>query len=277
MSTEKHCFIQVDLDDKQWVHPRQQNAPYNISRSDLFLKAWRNMLEWLGTFPLTLFVVGWDARVREKSSAILKFLKDSPRVEIANHSLSHLNDFDRLSLREKEEEILGAEEIFRDVFPDHEVRGFRAPGYVVAPDVLDILRNNNYLYDASLLPSFIGPLLRYLNYYINGVPGKGNFGHFLNGVLPNEPVLLDTAKKFFEVNVSVCPGTRMPIHYSLIPHRYLYKILTPMVSRVRFLSFTFHLYDFLDIDVPKMRCVLKMLTSERRLGLTRDVALYCSS
>ena len=39
-------------------------------------------------------------------------------------------------------------------------RGFRGPGFSWNETMLDVLYERNYLYDASTLPTFIGPLAR---------------------------------------------------------------------------------------------------------------------
>ena len=89
--------------------------------------------------------------------------------------------------------------------------------------------------------------------------------------LPNEPVVLDRERKFFEINVSVCPVLRIPIHYSIIKSRKIYNLLFRFINRIKYLNFVFHLYDFINIDVIKLRYVLDLITSQRKVMLSKDI------
>lgn len=271
---EKYCFIQIDMDDNQWVIPRQQGRSYDISRSDIFLEAIENIERYLKPYPLTLFLVGLDMQVEEKVYKIRELLDSHPDIEIANHSLSHLNGFNCLPYDEKKKEIMDSDRIIKEALGLKHIYGFRSPGYVFNSDIIEILKGNDYTYDASLLPSYFGPILRNLNYLINKVPGKGNFGYFKNGFLPNEPILLDKERRFFEINVSVCPFLRIPIHYSIIKSKNIYSILSRFISRVKYLNFIFHLYDFVEIDITRLQYVLRMITFTRKIILSKDINYY---
>lgn len=272
---QKYCFIQVDLDDNQWVHPRQRGHRYDIFKCDTFVKAVENMEKYLAPYPFTLFVVGMDMKVERKVHRVERLLNNCPIIEIANHTLSHFNNFSTLSRPKKEKEILDSDRAIREALGLKHIYGFRSPGYVFTNDTVEILKENAYRYDSSLLPSYFGPVLRGLNYLINKVPGKNNFGHIRNGLMSNEPVLLDKKKMFFEINVSVCPILRCPIHYSVIKSRKIYNILFCLIKKLRYLNFLFHLYDFVNVDTVKLRYVLNLITFQRELVLSKDIdAIY---
>lgn len=268
---EKYCFIQIDMDDNQWVIPRLKNISYNIFRSDIFLQAIENIEKYLSPYPLTLFLVGLDMKVKKKVDRIKELLDNHSDIEIANHSLSHFNNFNCLAYNEKKNEIMDSDKIIKEALDLKRIYGFRSPGYIFDNEIVEILKENNYTYDSSLLPSYFGSILRNLNYLINKVPGKDNFGYFKIGFLPNEPVLLDKERRFFEINVSVCPVLRIPIHYSIIKSEKIYNILSPFIKKVKYLNFLFHLKDFVDVDIIKLKYVLRLITFQRKLVLSKDI------
>ena len=267
----KYSFLQIDMDDNQWIHPRQYGHCYDIKPSEMFIKAIDNIEKYLGHLPLTLFVVGMDMQVDKKISRIKKLLDNHPDIEIANHSFSHFNNFAILSNDEKEKEILESDKAIKKALGLKKIYGFRSPGYIYNKSIIEILKSNKYLYDSSLFPSFCGPILRMLNSMISKVPGKDNFGHFRYGFLPNEPVLLDNEKDFFEINVSVCPYIRCPIHYSIIKDKRIYNLLAPLIKKMRHLNFIFHLDDFVDINIEKLQYVINLITSQRKVILSKDI------
>jgi len=271
---EKYCFIQIDLDDNQWVYPRQWRSSYDIARSDIFLRAVENIKIHLSPYPLTLFLVGYDMKVDDKVLKIKELLNSQMRIEIANHSLSHFNNFSSLSQDEKRKEIMDSDKIIKETLGLNRIYGFRSPGYIFSNDIIEILKDNHYTYDASLLPSYFGPVLRHLNYIINKVPGKGNFGYFTNGFLPNRPVLLDKKINFFEINVSVCPGLRVPIHYSIIKSKKIYGLLSYFIKKLQHLNFIFHLSDFVTVNKAKLNYVLNLITHQRNVVLSKDIGNF---
>jgi hypothetical protein len=274
---ERYCLIQIDVDDNQWVIPRQQNQPYDINRSDIFSKAVDNIRRYLSPYPLTLFLVGFDMKVEEKVSKIKELIGVCRNIEIANHSLSHFNNFNCLSKDEKKKEIVDSDRLIKGALSLPHLYGYRNPGYIFNADIIRLLKDNGYMYDASLFPSYFGPILRNINYLVNNVKGKDNFGYFKNGFLPNEPVLLDEERGFFEINVSVCPILRIPIHYSIIRSKKIYSILSYFINKIKYLNFVFHLYDFVNVDIIRLRYVLNMITSERLAILGRDIIRYYKS
>ena len=72
--------------------------------------------------------------------------------ELGNHSYSHPYELARMSAREIDDEITGCDRVLRAV-TGAPVRGFRAPGYDVAPAMLDVLARLGYRYDSSIFPA----------------------------------------------------------------------------------------------------------------------------
>ena len=84
-------------------------------------------------------------------------------------------------------------------------------------------------------------------------------------------MLLDKKKKFYEINVSVCPVLRIPIHYSLVKSKTIYHLLSSLIDRIKYLNFVFHLEDFINVDIAKLNYVLNLITSERKIVLSKDI------
>lgn len=76
---------------------------------------------------------------------------DKKGHEIANHTTSHPLAVHRLSRREKEYEIRECDELISSTINKKPV-GFRAPGYYIDQDMVDILIDCDYLYDTAVLP-----------------------------------------------------------------------------------------------------------------------------
>jgi peptidoglycan/xylan/chitin deacetylase (PgdA/CDA1 family) len=99
----------------------------------------------------TFFVVARDLGEDRQGRALLAELARDGH-ELGNHSYSHPYDLVRL----------GPELIAGEIDHAHEAIGacagaapvgFRAPGYEVSADVIDILRARHYRYDSSAFPS----------------------------------------------------------------------------------------------------------------------------
>jgi hypothetical protein len=99
--------------------------------------------------PLTLFAVGRDL-ARAESATKLRAARESG-FEIGNHSLDHRYDLVRLGRAEIERQIVdGARAIEQatGVRPT----GFRAPGYTITDEVIDVLVHIGVAYDSSVFP-----------------------------------------------------------------------------------------------------------------------------
>ena len=114
------------------------------------------LLDKLG-LRITVFVVGQDAALEKNRPALAAIA--AAGHEIGNHSFHHEPWLHLYSPEEIEREISSAEEAIAEatgVVPT----GFRGPGYSLSPAVLQCLVRRGYCYDASTLPTLIGPLAR---------------------------------------------------------------------------------------------------------------------
>jgi peptidoglycan/xylan/chitin deacetylase (PgdA/CDA1 family) len=150
--------LSLDLDDL-WTYLRTRGDPAWTARPSYLSTFVPRVLDELDRLDLrlTVFVVGFDATRR----ANLPFLRSiSARGhELANHSFSHecwmhLHSRDRLH-----KEIGRAEEAIAAV-TGRTPTGFRGPGFSWSPALLEVLAERGYRYDASTLPTFLGPVAR---------------------------------------------------------------------------------------------------------------------
>ena len=97
----------------------------------------------------TLFVVGKDITTPEGAAAIRAF--SSRGHEIGNHTMSHPYDFSMMPTAKQTREIAEAEDAVKAAI-GHKPVGFRAPGYNINMGVVELLRQQHYLYDSSVFP-----------------------------------------------------------------------------------------------------------------------------
>jgi hypothetical protein len=99
----------------------------------------------------TFFVVGRDLEEDAEGRALLGELARAGH-ELASHTHTHPYDFVRLGRERIEQEIDRAHAAI-GACAGEAPRGFRAPGYEVSGDVLDLLCARRYRYDSSAFPS----------------------------------------------------------------------------------------------------------------------------
>jgi hypothetical protein len=169
---------------------------------------------------ITFFIVGQDAAFPRNHAALAEIAASGH--EIGNHSYFHEPWMHRREPHEINEELARAEESIARVTGKH-TRGFRGPGFVSSPDLLEVLVKRGYLYDASSLPTFIGPLGRY--YYFRTAKLEAHeraerhdlFGNFSDGFRCNRRhVVHANGGVLKEIPVTTMPGLRLPIHVSYI-------------------------------------------------------------
>ena len=106
---------------------------------------------------ITFFIVGKDTE-SEENRKYLKMITDRGH-DVGNHSYYHESWLQSYSYEEIEKEIIAAEEAIESA-TGQKPRGFRGPGFSWSKDLLRVLESRGYLYDASTLPTFLGPLAR---------------------------------------------------------------------------------------------------------------------
>ena len=169
---------------------------------------------------ITFFVVGQDAALEKNREALQSIA--AAGHEIGNHSFHHEPWLHLYSQAQVEQELASAEECLERA-TSRKPAGFRGPGYSVSPTVLETLVRRGYQYDASTLPTFIGPLAR--AYYFmtarlsneQAEQRKVLFGTLRDGLRPIRPYLWQVGdRRLVEIPVTTMPGFKVPIHFSYV-------------------------------------------------------------
>ena len=169
---------------------------------------------------LTVFIVGQDAAAEQHRDGLAHLA--SAGHEIGNHSFRHEPWIDRYPPGELADELKRAHEAIATA-TGVEPAGYRGPGFSISPAILETLAAMGYRYDASSLPTWIGPIAR--RYYFRSTslsPGeieqrRALFGSFRDGLRPNVPFAWQlTTGRLLELPVTTMPGARIPIHVSYL-------------------------------------------------------------
>jgi peptidoglycan/xylan/chitin deacetylase (PgdA/CDA1 family) len=170
---------------------------------------------------ITFFIVGQDAAI-EKNQKILKSIVERGH-EVGNHSFHHESWLKTYSKEKIEEEIIRAEEAILDATGIRTIC-FRGPGFSWSNDLLEVLQKRNYIFDASILPTYISPLMR-MYYFWNSDLTKEEkesrkelFGSYKEGFYPVKPFLwaLKSGRKLLEIPVTTIPVLKLPFHMSYL-------------------------------------------------------------
>ncbi|MCB0730824.1 MAG: polysaccharide deacetylase family protein [Ignavibacteriae bacterium] len=217
-----NASISLDLDN-QWAYMKVHgdegwdNYP---SYFDKFLPHGLKMLEKYN-LKITFFIVGRDADDIKNREV----LKEIPKFghEVGNHSYNHEAWFHLYSNDEIYKELNDTEaaiEKSTGLLPN----GFRGPGFSRSKSLFKILLEKKYIYDASTLPTWIGPLARAYYFRQSDLTKeeretrKGLFGSFSDGLNRIKPFYwnLENEQKLLEIPVSTIPILRVPFHFSYL-------------------------------------------------------------
>lgn len=217
--------LSLDLDNK-WSYLKTHGSPtwqQLPSYLDLLIP---RVLDFLAArqLQITFFVVGQDAAL-QRHHAALRAISDAGH-EIGNHSFHHEPWLHLYSESQINAELARTEEYLLAATGQKPV-GFRGPGYSCSAATLRVLAERGYRYDASTLPTFIGPLAR-LYYFMNARLSAAEkaersklFGTWADGLRPLRPYQWEvpgvvTTKPLVELPVTTMPGLRIPIHMSYL-------------------------------------------------------------
>jgi hypothetical protein len=215
--------LSLDLDN-QWSYMKTHgDSGWEAFPSylDVFVPHALGALEALG-LRITVFVVGQDAALERNRDAL--GLLSARGHEAGNHSFHHEPWIHRLSRDRIRRELGEAAEAIERATGQRPV-GYRGPGFSWNGELLDLLARAGYLYDASTLPTYIGPLARL--YYLRRSTIEGEdavderrnlFGGFREGRRPIRPYLwrLDAERTLLEIPVTTVPVLKTPFHLSYL-------------------------------------------------------------
>jgi hypothetical protein len=169
---------------------------------------------------ITFFVVGQDAALDRNRDAISALAQAGH--EIGNHSFKHEPWMQRYSEAEVRDELARTEAALADITGSIPV-GFRGPGYSLSPTVLEVLVERGYLYDASTLPTVVGPVARAFYFRTSKLDAAQReeradlFGSAAEALRPLSPYRWDVGTEgLVEIPVTTMPGLRVPFHVSYL-------------------------------------------------------------
>lgn len=187
---------------------------------DIFIPHVLNLLKELN-INITFFVVGQDAAIEENRDLLKEISRNGH--EIGNHSFNHESWLHLYKREQIEVEISKAEDVIYQT-TGQITRGFRGPGFSWNPELLVILKQRDYLFDASTLPTYIGPLARMYYFMTANLSEEEKkdrselFGSFRDGFRPVKSYFweLNSNEKFLEIPVTTIPGFKTPFHLSYL-------------------------------------------------------------
>jgi peptidoglycan/xylan/chitin deacetylase (PgdA/CDA1 family) len=146
------CAVSVDLDEIPnyfAIHGLPEpSGPEKSLVYDVAIDRLRELAR-ERSLPMTLFAIGSDLG-RPEAAAKLRAAHDSG-FEIANHSFHHRYDLVRLGRTVIEWQVEEAAHAIEQAVGERPV-GFRAPGYTITDEVLDVLAELGVEYDSSVFP-----------------------------------------------------------------------------------------------------------------------------
>ncbi len=212
---------------------------------------------------VTLFLVGTDL-LHEENRPFVKVAHQAGH-ELANHSYNHPQGFRWLSPKEKETQITKMGDLCEEITGVRPV-GFRSPGWNIDNGTIPILRKSGYIYDSSIFPTFLMPLMKFTHWasmYKQPKPERTTMGmwrYMFAPITPYKTTASSLGKKgeggLVEFPVSVSPAARLPFFATLFLFtgtgffHHLYKRLR---KRNLPIHFQMHLSDFADYSMPELQ------------------------
>jgi peptidoglycan-N-acetylglucosamine deacetylase len=229
-----NASISLDLDN-QWAYMKVHGDEGWEKYPTYLDKFLPHGLEMLSKYNLkiTFFIVGRDADDERNSETIGEITKHGH--EVGNHSYNHEASFNFYNREEILDELERTEYAIEKVTGAKTI-GFRGPGFSRSKLLFQILKEKNYLYDASTLPTWIGPLAR--TYYFRQSnltkeerkTREGLFGSFSDDFSRIKPFMwkLENNSELLEIPVSTIPILRVPFHFSYL--HYLAKVSVSVMN-----------------------------------------------
>ena len=289
MKIKPIASISLDLDN-QWSYMKThgdedwKNYP---SYYDIFVPYVLDILKELD-IKITFFIVGRDA-VEPQNKIALKRISDEGH-DFGNHSFNHEVWINQYNTEQLHEELGKAEKAILEATGKKTV-GFRGPGFSWNNTILETLVDRQYLYDATTLPSFIGPFARMYYFWKSDFSKderrkrKSLFGSFSEGFRRMKPYFfkLESGNKILEIPITTVPFIRIPFHMSyliyinnvspLLMKAYLhFAIFLCKLTRTP-VSFLFHPLDIIGGDKIKELAFFPGMNveSEKKIEVFKNV------
>jgi hypothetical protein len=222
MGNRPLASVSLDLDnlwsymkthgDEEWKH--------YPSYYDIFVPYILDVLRALD-IKITFFIVGRDAADIKNKNYLRKISEEGH--DIGNHSFNHEVWINQYSRDQFENDLEKAEKAIFEA-TGKKTEGFRGPGFCWSKTMLEVLYDHQYLYDASSLPTFVGPFARMYYFWKSDfskeekLKRKSLFGPFSEGFRRLKPFCWDLGdgKKIAEIPVTTMPILKLPFHLSYL-------------------------------------------------------------
>jgi peptidoglycan-N-acetylglucosamine deacetylase len=258
----RRAAVNVDIDglylyDRIHGHSGGAGNDAGFSATAHDPRAWtRGVARFLDLFDrtgvrATFFVVAQDLDHPDVAAVFREVV--AAGHEVGNHSLTHPYDLSRLPRASMVAELAVARDRLQQR-AGAAVHGFRAPGYVLSPTLLDVIAETGHRYDSSRFPCppyQAAKALAIGAYRLAGRP---------SGSIPEppsvwlgktEPHVTQTASgaALVELPIGVVPGVRMPfIGTSLIAFGAVgWRLTQPLISSAGWVNFECHAIDLCDV------------------------------
>lgn len=265
--------VNVDVDSLHLYHAiHDLEAPTTDAAWEVGVVRFLELFERHG-LKATFFVVARDLE-RPVPRAVCARLVAAGH-ELASHSWSHPYDLIRLGRDGICAEIARAEGPL-EALRGSPVRGFRAPGYNVSPEVLRILRERDYAYDSSLFPC--------PPYYAAraAVIGKMRLLGQESRSIVGDPKAPFTSRRpyryrsgLLEYPMTVLPVVRLPVIGTSLAlvSRPIARWIGRATRALSFVNLEFHAVDLLDATDP-VAPALTVVQPDLRVPLAHKRANY---
>lgn len=219
--------LSCDLDDR-WAYMKTHGNPSWTTLPSYLDVVVPRILSCLNRHQLTatFFLVGQDAAL-PKNQEQLRAISAAGH-EIGNHSFHHDPWLHRYAEDDLVRELAMAEEHIERATGQRPI-GFRGPGYSLSETTVMELAKRGYLYDASTLPTFIGPLARAYFFMSSAFTREeadcrnAIFGGLRDGFRRIQPYRWNVGGQgLIEIPVTTMPFLRLPIHFSYVLYLSLY-------------------------------------------------------
>lgn len=210
------------------------------------------MLEFFSKFgtKATFFINGVDLEEKDNLQLVEQIYRDGH--ELASHSYYHQFGFSNWGEENKRCDLELNLRLLRQL-TGRKNFGFRSPGYDIDDKTIHLVREVGHLYDSSLYPSLLNPVLKWYLTKWKGVKVPPGYGAVKNIWRPDFPHQWFSNDNSFiwEIPVAVFPGIRLPfssLFVSSFPISYFSLGLKIFKKRKQPLVFLFHAIEFVDVD-----------------------------
>jgi len=257
-AVHRKVWFHVDMDGLDAIY-RAHGREWKGGRDDFYLSAVDNSLAFFEREGIraTYFLIAGDLEDPAKRAALDRVVRAGHRI--ASHGLHH-RYLNQISPAEKREEIFASRKSIQDTL-GLSCEGFRAPGYSIDFESLELLRDAGYRYDTTLFPSY---------------EFRNRLG--LQRIFP-EPFALFPESNFFEIPLPMIGPWLPPFHpcYAFYLSRAYYRLgLRAIKKRYSYLTLLFHLTDFAEQQALGQGFKLGLFTNnfisgKGKLGFLRDL------